>query len=276
VGHVEKLGANVKGFQPGDRIGFLYIKGCCFKCKGCMVHNLNCETGKATIQGFGADGMFAEFAAIDFHNAIHLPESMDLKTSAPFFCAGITAFHAVDNCELKPGDWLAVIGCGGLGQLAIQYGKAMGFKVVGLDINDDVLEAAEKAGADLVFNSMTNKKYIEELRAATNGGADAAAVFSASQAAYNSATKILQIEGVLMVIGLPSKPLQFDSLELMKKLYRIKSESTGPPQKMPKAIDFIAKHKIVPHVDLYEIDQINEMIDKMKSGKVTGRMAVVF
>jgi len=79
-----------------------------------------------------------------------------------------------------------------------------------------------------------------------------------------------------MVIGLPSKPIQFDSLELMKKLYRIKSESTGPPQKMGKAIDFIAKHNIVPHVNFYKLDQINEMIDIMKSGNVTGRMAVVF
>jgi len=276
VGYVDKVGKNVQGYKHGDRIGFLYIKGCCFKCKGCQVHNLNCETGKSAIQGFGLDGFFAEYAAVDFHNAVHLPENMSLKTSAPFFCAGITAFHAVDNCELKPGDWLAVVGCGGLGQLAIQYGKAMGFKVVGLDINDDTLAQAKELGADLILNSLKNKDYVQQLRTATNGGANAAAVFSASQAAYNSATKILQIEGVLMVIGLPSKPIQFDSLELMKKLYRIKSESTGPPQKMGKAIDFIAKHNIVPHVNFYKLDQINEMIDIMKSGNVTGRMAVVF
>lgn len=187
-----------------------------------------------------------------------------------------TAFHAVDNCELKPGDWFAVVGCGGLGQLAIQYGKAMGVKVIGLDINDDILAAATKAGADLVFNTMKNKEYEKELREATNGGANAAAVFSAVQPAYDTATKILQIEGVLMVIGLPSKPIGFNPLDLMRKLYRIKSESTGPPQKMPKAIDFISKHKIVPTVTHYKLDQINEMIDIMQSGKATGRMAVVF
>jgi propanol-preferring alcohol dehydrogenase len=177
---------------------------------------------------------------------------------------------------LKSGDWLAIVGCGGLGQLAIQYGKAMGFKVVGLDINDDTLAQAKELGADLILNSLKNKDYIQQLRSATNGGANAAAVFSASQAAYNSATKILQIEGVLMVVGLPPKPLQFDAIELMKKLYRIKSESTGPPQMMGKAIDFIAKHNIVPRVNFYKLDQINEMIDIMKSGNVTGRMAVVF
>lgn len=186
------------------------------------------------------------------------------------------AFHAVDGCELKAGDWLAVVGCGGLGQLAVQYGKAMGFKVIGLDINDNVLQAAKDAGADLTLNTMSNKNFIDDLKAATNGGAQAAAVFSASQAAYDTATKILQYEGVLMVIGLPNKPLQFNSFDLMRKLYRIKSESTGPPQQMPKAIEFTAKHKITPKVQSYKLDQINEMIDTMKSGKVTGRMAVVF
>ena len=177
---------------------------------------------------------------------------------------------------MKTGEWLAVVGCGGLGQLAIQYGKAMGYKIVGLDINDNVLSAAKDAGADLTLNTMKNQNFIDDLKAATNGGAHAAAVFSASQAAYNTATKILQIEGVLMVIGLPAQPLQFSSFDLMRKLYRVKSEATGPPQKMPRAIEFTAKHKIVPHVTLYKLEQINEMIDTMKSGRVTGRMAVVF
>jgi len=258
-----------------------------------MVHNLNCERGTSVLHGFGTDGFFAEYAAVDYHNAIQLPEGMDVGTAAPFFCAGVTgivnvilfrllslthlaAFHAVDNCELKPGDWLAVVGCGGLGQLAIQYGKAMGYKVVGLDINDNVLSAAQDVGADLVLNTMKNQNFVDDLKAATNGGANAAAVFSASQAAYDTATKILQIEAVLMVIGLPAKPIQFSSFDLMRKLYRIKSEATGPPQKMAKAIEFTAKHKILPHVTSFKLDQINEMIDTMKSGRVTGRMAVVF
>jgi len=106
VGYVEKVGANVKGFQKGDRIGFLYIKGCCceyhtegcigrilmppVECDGCLVHNLNCERGTASIQGFGCDGFFAEYAAVDYHNAIILPDSLDMETSAPYFCAGIT------------------------------------------------------------------------------------------------------------------------------------------------------------------------------------------
>ncbi|KIW86634.1 uncharacterized protein Z519_12759 [Cladophialophora bantiana CBS 173.52] len=275
VGYVERLGSNVKGFKPGNRIGFLYIKGVCFECEGCMVHNLNCTLGTAKLQGFQSDGFFAEYAAVDYRNAIILPENLPMETSAPYFCAGITAFHGVDSCGLKRGQWIVIVGCGGLGQMGIRFAKAMGLNVVGLDINDGVLTAAKENGADVTVNSK-DAEFEKKIRDATGGGADAAVVFSAAQAAYDSATKVLRLGGILMVIGLPSKPLQFSALELMRKLYQIRSESTGPPQQMPRAVEFISKHNIKPKVELYKLDQINEMMDLMKSGKSKSRMAVVF
>ncbi|KAL6252908.1 putative secondary metabolism biosynthetic enzyme [Rhinocladiella similis] len=275
VGFAEEIGTDVKGFKKGDRLGFLYIKDVCFECDGCLVHNLNCRLGTAKIQGFQTDGFFAEYAAVDSRNAIILPDNLPMETSAPYFCAGITAFHGVDSCQLKPGQWIAVVGCGGLGQMGIRFAKAMGLKVVGIDINDEVLKAATESGVDIAVNSRT-PDFENQIRDRTGGGADAAVVFSAAQAAYDSATKILRIGGILMVIGLPPKPLQFSALDLMKKLYQIRSESTGPPQQMPRALEFIAKHEIKPRVDTYKLDQFHEMIDLMQSGKSKSRMAVVF
>ncbi|KAK5209188.1 hypothetical protein LTR99_010731 [Exophiala xenobiotica] len=176
---------------------------------------------------------------------------------------------------LKPGQWMAIVGCGGLGQMGIRFAKAMGLKVVGIDINDEVLAEAKENGADVTVNSK-QPDFDEHVKNVTRDGADAAVVFSAAQAAYDSATKILRIGGILMVIGLPAKPLQFSALDLMRKLYQIRSESTGPPQQMPRAMEFISKHEIKPKVELYKLDQIHEMMDLMKSGKSKTRMAVVF
>lgn len=160
--------------------------------------------------------------------------------------------------------------------MGIRFAKAMGLKVIGIDINDEVLKAAkEESGVDVAVNSK-GPDFEKQVRDVTGGGVDAAVVFSAAQAAYDSATKILRIGGILMVIGLPSKPLQFSALDLMKKLYQIRSESTGPPQQMPRALEFISKHDIKPRVDIYKLDQIHEMIDMMQSGKSKSRMAVVF
>ncbi len=185
------------------------------------------------------------------------------------------AFHGVDSCDLKLGQWMVIVGCGGLGQMGIRFAKAMELKVIGLDINDDVLQEAKESGADVVMNSR-NADFEAEIRKATNGGADAAVVFSAAQAAYDTATKTLKIGGILMVVGLPSKPIQFGALDLMKKLYQIRSESTGPPQQMPRALEFISKHEIKPKVATYKLEDIHEMIELMQSGKSKSRMAVVF
>jgi propanol-preferring alcohol dehydrogenase len=68
------------------------------------------------------------------------------------------------------------------GQLATQIGKARGYKVVAIDINDATLDVCKSQGADAVFNSRTNKSYAEELKKLTNGGAKAACVFSNAQA----------------------------------------------------------------------------------------------
>jgi D-arabinose 1-dehydrogenase-like Zn-dependent alcohol dehydrogenase len=100
----------------------------------------------------------------------------------------------VSSCEPNPGDWLVIIGCGGLGQLATQYAKAMGYKVIGVDISDDILSVCKSQGADHVFNSRNNKNYVEQRRSLTDGrGADTVAVFRAAEAAYRSATPLLKL-----------------------------------------------------------------------------------
>ena len=170
---------------------------------------------------------------------------------------------------------MVIVGCGGLGQFGIKFAKAMELKVIGVDINDEVLKEAKDTGADVVLNSKA-ADFGDGIKRATNGGADAAVVFSAAQAAYDTAATTLKIGGVLMVIGLPSQPLKFNVFDLMRKLYQIRSESTGPPQQMPRALEFISKHNIKPKVAQYKLDDINEMIDLMQSGKSKSRMAVVF
>jgi alcohol dehydrogenase, propanol-preferring len=75
----------------------------------------------------------------------------------------VSAFHAVDSCELSPGQWLGVVGAGGLGQLAIQYAKAMSLNVVAVDINDETLEVGKSQGADATFNSKRSKTLQKEV-----------------------------------------------------------------------------------------------------------------
>ena len=71
------------------------------ECEGCQIHCLNCETGNQRLHGFGTDGFFAEYAIVDYRNATILPENMDLKDSAPIFCAGVTGKSAGTPIDLS-------------------------------------------------------------------------------------------------------------------------------------------------------------------------------
>lgn len=103
VGYIEKIhpSAEGKGFKVGDAIGFNYFNGCCFECDGCQVHNLYCETSQPKLLGFFENGFFQEYVGVDYQNCIILPKELDMKRSAPLFCAGITG-----SCESRSLFWL--------------------------------------------------------------------------------------------------------------------------------------------------------------------------
>ncbi|KAM5352824.1 hypothetical protein ACJ41O_005546 [Fusarium nematophilum] len=276
TGYVVGMGKDVTGFKIGDPVGCLGCSYACYDCEGCQVHNLFCEAGTGRMHGFSCEGHFAEYSVSDYRNAMVLPQGMDLDTSAPLFCAGVTAYHAVRGCDLKEGQWIAIVGCGGLGHLAVQYAKAMGFKVVGLDISNSQLDDVKNLGADLVINTLENPDYETKIKKATGGGCHAAAVFSASNAAYETAPKTLRINGLLMVAGIPQKPLSISALDILLGKYRIAGRSSGIPKNMPEAIAFSHKHGIKAHMTSYKsIHDIHKVIDLMNSGKAAGRFGIV-
>ena len=80
----------------------------------------------------------------------------------------------------------------------------------------------------------------------------------------------------MMVIGLPHDPIPISTMDLALGKYKIKSESTSIPQRMKKAVDFLAKHKIVPEVEHRRLNELDDMVNEMQAGKATKRMLVTF
>jgi D-arabinose 1-dehydrogenase-like Zn-dependent alcohol dehydrogenase len=180
---------------------------------------------------------------------------------------------------MQPGQWLAIVGYGGLGQYAVQYAKAMGYKVIGVDISDESLSSAKTLGADYIFNSQTAAEtYVADIKKLTDGGkgVHTAAVFSGAIPAFEGAIPLLMTNGLLMVIGIAREPLKINTLDLVTGRYRIKADSTSVPQRMPKAVAFTAKHNIQPEVDFRRIEDLPAMVEDMKNGKAKRRQVVSF
>lgn len=112
--------------------------------------------------------------------------------------------------------------------MGIQYAKAMGHKVIGVDITEAALEEAKSCGADYVFNSMVDKEYQKKINELTGGGVLAAVNFTASKKSYDDCPAIVKPgEGLIMVVGIPQQPLQFNALDIALGRYRVKGSNNG-------------------------------------------------
>lgn len=228
------------------------------------------------------NGFFQEYAAIHWRNAAKIPDGMDLTTLSPMSCAGCTAFNSVTEtiAELK-GDpsetWVAVVGCGGLGHLGIQYLKAFGYKIIAVDISADALEEAKAQGADHVFNSKSDTDYIQRARELTGGkGCHAAINYTNPAPAYLATQQLIRYGGTLMVTGIPQKPLQFNAIDVSMNRIRIKGSHIGVKPGLEKCLGFSHKHGIKPHVTKFKLDEFPKMLEPMQMNQHKGRMAVVF
>lgn len=79
-----------------------------------------------------------------------------------------------------------------------------------------------------------------------------------------------------MVIGIPYDPIPVSTMDLAFGRYRIKSDNTGIPQRMKKAVDFLTKHNIKPEVQHRKLEELDDMVNEMRAGKSTKRMLVAF
>lgn len=172
AGIVTAVGSQIRNWKPGDRVTVPFVSGCghCGEC-----HSGNHQVCENQFQpGFTAWGSFAEYVAIDYAdtNLVRVPEAIDLTTAASLGCRFVTSFRAVvDLAKIRPGEWLAVHGCGGIGLSAIMIANAMGANVVAVDVADDKLQFAKAAGAAITLNGARCDNVPEEIRHLTKGGA---------------------------------------------------------------------------------------------------------
>ncbi len=172
AGVIEAVGAEVKRWQPGDRVTVPFAVGC-GRCPQCLSGNQHiCDDYFQP--GFTAWGSFAEYVAIRYAdvNLVALPEGLGFVEAASLGCRFITSFRAiVAQGRAKPGEWVVIHGCGGVGLSAVMIAAAMGAQVIGVDIKPEALALAEALGASHTLNAREEPQLIEAIQDLTSGGA---------------------------------------------------------------------------------------------------------
>ena len=154
AGIIEDVGRDVRNFKAGDRVTAPFVCGC-GSCEQCASGNHQvCDN--QTQPGFTHFGSFAEYVYIDYAdtNLVKLPPQVDDLTAAILGCRFITSYRAVvAQGKVSGGDYVAVHGCGGVGLSAIMIARALGARVLAIDIREDTLALAGELGADFTVNA---------------------------------------------------------------------------------------------------------------------------
>ena len=171
AGTVAEVGPEVRGWRVGDRVTVPFVCAC-GSCPSCLAgdHQV-CD--RQTQPGFTGWGSFAELVALDHAdvNLVALPDDLDAVTAAALGCRFATAFRAVvHQGRVRPGDWVAVHGCGGVGLSAVMVAVAAGARVVAVDVTAGALELAGRFGATELVDASTTDAA-RAVRAVTGGGA---------------------------------------------------------------------------------------------------------
>ena len=273
-GVVAALGAGVTEFKLGDAVGVAWLHDACMRCE-------YCETGWETLcehqhnTGYSVNGGFAEYVVASAPFAARLPANVDFAAIAPILCAGVTTYKGLKEADTKPGEWVAISGVGGLGHVAIQYAKAMGLKVVGLDIAEDKLKLAREAGAEFAVNALANDA-VDRVVQATGGGAHGVLVTAVSTPAFAQALRMVRRKGTISLVGLPPGEFPTPIFDVVLKRITVRGSIVGTRRDLDEAIAFAAEGKVRSEITRAPLSDINAIFERMKSGKIDGRMVLDF
>ena len=272
AGVVAALGPDVTDFKLGDAVGVAWLHDACMRCE-------YCETGWETLcehqhnTGYSVNGGFAEYVIASAAFAARLPAGVDFAAIAPILCAGVTTYKGLKETDARPGEWVVISGIGGLGQVAVQYAKAMGLKVVAIDIAEDKLKLARAAGADHAVNALS-ADAVESVLRDTGGGAHGVLVTAVSTAAFAQALKMVRRKGTVSLVGLPPGEFPTPIFDVVLKRITVRGSIVGTRRDLDEAIAFAADGKVRSEITKAPLADINAIFDRMKSGTIDGRMVL--
>lgn len=271
VGYVSGVGRGVKDIKEGDKVGVPWLHTACGKCDYCTSGwETLCESQKNT--GYSVNGGFAEYALADPNFVGHVPDGCDFIGIAPVLCAGVTVYKGLKMTDAKPGHWVVISGIGGLGHLAVQYAKHMGFHVAAVDVDDKKLELAKRLGATVVVNARNADPaaYFKK----EFGGAHGVLVTAVSPKAFEQALGMVRRGGTVSLNGLPPGTFPLDIFNMVLNGITVRGSIVGTRRDLRDALELAGGGRVKATVEASKLECINQIFQRMHKGQIEGRIVL--
>ena len=272
AGIVDSLGEQVEGFSKYEKV-LVYPWVGEGMCPACKIGQENlCDKPRSL--GIYTDGGYAEYVLVpNYKYLVKIGDDMDTDISAPLACAGLTAYGAIKNANLKPDDNVVIVGTGGLGLMAIQLAKAVtGARIIAMDIDDKKLEVAKKEGADIIVNSKKEDPVKAIMELTGKLGADAVIDFVNATKTVETDIQFLRRRAKLLLVGLFGGELKLSLVTMPTRAYKIIGSYTGSLEDMVELVS-LAKRGVIKQVvsKRFKLNQAGDALQMLKDGKIVGR-----
>lgn len=277
VGRVIKTGQHVTKFKEGDIAGVGVMIDSCRTCKNCLndLENYCTEGMTGTYNGMERDGLtiaqggYSTQIVVDERYVLHVSSSLDLKAVAPLLCAGITTWSPLRYAGVTSGMKVAVAGLGGLGHMGVKFAVSFGAEVTVLSTSPSKEADAKKLGAHH-FLLTTDKEAMQKHNSYFDVILDA---ISANHN-YEKYLNLLDVNGKLLVVGLPSEQPQVNPFSLITNRRSIIGSMIGGMKETQEMLDYCAEKNITSDVEVITMQQINEAYERMLKGNVHYRFVI--
>ncbi|HEM2866378.1 TPA: alcohol dehydrogenase AdhP [Streptococcus suis] len=276
IGIVTEIAPDVTSLKVGDRVSVAWFFQGCGTCEYCTTgRETLCRTVKNA--GYSVDGGMAEQCIVTADYAVKVPEGLDPAQASSITCAGVTCYKAIKEAHLEPGQWIAIYGAGGLGNLAVQYAKKVfNAHVIAVDINNDKLELAKEVGADVIINGLEVEDVPGYIKEVTGGGAHSTVVTAVSKVAFNQAIDSVRAGGYVVAVGLPSEYMDLSIVKTVLDGIKVVGSLVGTRKDLEEAFHFGAIGLVVPVVQKRPVEDAEAVFDEMAAGTIQGRMVLDF
>ena len=277
AGIVTEIGSAVTAFAVGDRVGVGCFVDSCRDCANCRAGLQQYCTGggmTGTYNAVGRDGQpthggYSGAIVVDENYVLRIPDSLALDAAAPLLCAGITTYSPLRHWKVGPDTRLGVIGLGGLGHMAVKLGAAMGAEVSVLSQSLKKMEDGLRLGAKH-YHATDDREVFKKLR----NSFDIILNTVSADLDLRRYLGLLDLDGVLVELGLPENPLVVPAFPLLGMRRSITGSAIGGIPETQEMLEFCADHGVAPEIEVIEPDYINQAYDRVLASDVRYRFVI--
>jgi len=269
-GTLEEIGPEVQGLQAGQKV----LLPAVFTCGHCTACRSGRENICSSMQMLGnhIDGAYAEWVVVRARDVMTLPDELPLAESCIIADALTTPYHAVvRRGDVRPGDRVLVLGCGGVGLGLIQMARAAGAYVVAVDLLEDKLKLALELGAVACVQPQRETNLTRAIVRELGGSPQVCFEAIGNPSTLSSALSAVEAGGKVVVVGYCEHEVPLKAARVMFRELEVVGSLGCRPVDYPRVIEMVRRGTIqlqplVSH--RFPLSEIHQGLEMLRQGKL--------